>query len=198
MLCLLLLLAAANRLRQKSTSYASQNPPTCYASHPHNLLVQDHQERARLFRELHAFRLCRQPRPREAELRYSSRVHALTSGEPLNDWRHLSFSVKFLVEVTCSLWSDCCAKRVVSQYVCDFGFYVATISSSPIETPTNHFPTSKVHPILQTQAFRDSSRGLFHSVGLDLSDAMTLPPTPHPAATRHPPATPPAGHPVLR
>jgi len=93
--------ADASRLRREGTSSLSHHPLKYPAPLVPNPSMQDPRERARLFRELHAFRLCRQPRPREAQLRFFARIHAGRPGRPLNDWSHLPYSVKFLVEVSC-------------------------------------------------------------------------------------------------
>lgn len=69
------------------------------------LLSQNKNERARLFRQLHAFRLCTAPRPREDPLRFPLRVRVHSSGQLLNGYSHLEtyhalpWRVKFLVEV---------------------------------------------------------------------------------------------------
>ncbi|CAN0407237.1 unnamed protein product, partial [Ectocarpus sp. 13 AM-2016] len=64
-------------------------------------LLEDRSERARLFQELFAFRLCTKPRPRQDHLLSPVRVHTYASGQPLNGWDNLleysrlPYSVKF-------------------------------------------------------------------------------------------------------
>ncbi|CBN76287.1 hypothetical protein Esi_0512_0004 [Ectocarpus siliculosus] len=76
-------------------------------------LLEDKSERARLFQELFAFRLCTEPRPRQDHLLSPVRVHTYASGQPLNGWDNLPeysrlpYSVKFLIEcLTSSLKID--------------------------------------------------------------------------------------------
>eukprot|EP00752_Nemacystus_decipiens_P006552 g5899.t2 len=67
-------------------------------------LLKNNEERARLFRQLHAFRLCTGNRPREDHLRFPLRVNMHLSGQPLDGWSHLPkyhdlpYRVKFLIE----------------------------------------------------------------------------------------------------
>ncbi|CAN0535726.1 unnamed protein product, partial [Ectocarpus sp. 8 AP-2014] len=64
-------------------------------------LFKDKSERARLFQELFAFRLCTESRPRQDHLLSAVRVHTYASGQPLNGWdklpeySRLPYSVKF-------------------------------------------------------------------------------------------------------
>lgn len=94
---------AATTLTQSPSSRSVSGPVRLDPSP--TVPLQDKNERARLFSELHAFRLCTGFRPREDRLRFPLRDRLHSPGQPLDGYSHLQkyhalpYRVKFLIVV---------------------------------------------------------------------------------------------------